>query len=150
MRSFFPGLKQKRTVTCCWIITLAFLLAIPAGSHAQGYFGTVTGVLTDQTGAMVPGASLTLTDQEKGYAFHETSDSAGRYLFRSIPPGVYSVTADLTGFEKMVRTGVRVDVNQNSTVNFRLKVSASSHGRGQSRGWTTLRRLHASRSCQKV
>jgi hypothetical protein len=126
MRSFFPGLKQKRTVTCCWIITLAFLLAIPAGSHAQGYFGTVTGVLTDQTGAMVPGASLTLTDQEKGYAFHETSDSAGRYLFRSIPPGVYSVTADLTGFEKMVRTGVRVDVNQNATVNFRLKVSASS------------------------
>ena len=50
----------------------------------------------------------------------------GRYLFRSIPPGVYSVTAEMAGFEKMVRTGVRVDVNQNATANLSLKVSGST------------------------
>jgi hypothetical protein len=108
------------------MLLLAFLLAIPAVGFAQGYFGTVTGVLSDPTGALIPGAKVTLTDQEKGYTFHETSDSSGRYLFRSIPPGVYSVTAEMTGFEKTVRTGVRVDVNQNATGNLSLKVSGSS------------------------
>ena len=126
MKRFLSGIIQKRTLNCCWMLTLAGLLAIPAGSLAQGYFGTVTGVLTDQTGAVVPGANVTLTDQNKGYTFHVTTDTTGRYLFRSIPPGVYSVTTEITGFEKMVRTGVRVDVNQNATANFHLKVSASS------------------------
>ncbi|HET6208079.1 MAG TPA: carboxypeptidase-like regulatory domain-containing protein [Terracidiphilus sp.] len=126
MRGLFPGLKQERLLQPCLILFFACLLAMPAGSFAQSYFGTVTGVLTDATGAVVPGARLTLTDQDKGYAFNATSDGSGRYLFRSIPPGVYSVTADMPGFAKTVRTGVRVDVNQNATADLSLKVAGSS------------------------
>ena len=107
-------------------LLLALLLAIPATGLGQGYFGTVTGVLTDPTGAVIPDVKVTLTDQEKGYAFNTTSDGAGRFLYRSIPPGVYSVTAEATGFEKSIRTGVRVDVNQNATANLSLKVSGAT------------------------
>ena len=98
-RGFFPRMEQKFLLQACWILLVSCMLAMPAGSFGQGYFGSVTGVLSDPTGAVIPGAKLTLTDQNKGYAFNETSDAAGRYLFRSIPPGVYSVTAEAPGFE---------------------------------------------------
>ncbi len=126
MRSFFTGQEQKCLSQSCWLLLLAFLFAMPAAVFGQGYFGTVTGVLTDPTGAVIPGARVTLTDQEKGYTFNATSDGDGRYLYRSIPPGVYSVTAEMPGFAKTVRTGIRVDVNQNATANLSLKVSSSS------------------------
>jgi hypothetical protein len=126
IRGFFSGQAQKCLPQSCWFLLLVFLLAMPAGTLGQAYFGTITGVLTDPTGAVIPGAKLTLTDQEKGYTFSETSDGEGRYLYRSIPPGVYSVTAEMRGFEKTVRTGIRLDVNQNATADIRLKVSSSS------------------------
>ena len=126
IRGFFSGQAQKCLPQSCWFLLLVFLLAMPAGILGQAYFGTITGVLTDPTGAVIPGAKLTLTDQEKGYTFSETSDGEGRYLYRSIPPGVYSVTAEMRGFEKTVRTGIRLDVNQNATADIRLKVSSSS------------------------
>src|ERR1035441_1239817 len=76
---------------------LVILLSVPAFLLSQGYFGTVSGVLTDQSGALIPGAKVTLLDQAKGYRFTATSDSGGRYLFRSIPPGLYTTTAEAQG-----------------------------------------------------
>jgi len=117
---------QKRLPQSCRILALALMLAMSASAFGQAYFGTVTGALTDQSGAVIPQAKVTLTDQNKGYAFNATSDGDGRYLFRSIPPGIYSVTADVQGFVKTVRTGIRVDVNQNATADLSLKVSGST------------------------
>jgi hypothetical protein len=124
-RGYFTG-REKFLPQSCWYVLLALLLAVPAGVFAQAYFGTVTGVLTDQSGAVLPEAKVILTDQNKGYTFNANSDSGGRYLFRSIPPGVYSVTAEMQGFAKTVRTGIRVNVNQNATADLSLKVSGSS------------------------
>jgi hypothetical protein len=123
---FFPGQEQKTRNHFCCVLTLALLLIAPAAVFGQAYFGSVTGVLTDQTGAVIPGAKVTLTDQDKGYSFNATSEINGRYLFRSVPPGFYSVTATVPGFEKTVRTGIHVDVNQNATANMSLKVSSAS------------------------
>ena len=61
------------------------------------------------------GASIVLTDQQKGFAFKTTSDSSGRYLFRSIPPGIYTVTADAKGFNKVISGRLKVDINENAT-----------------------------------
>jgi hypothetical protein len=91
----------------------------------QGYFGTVSGVVTDQTGALMPGTKMLLVDEEKGYRFSETSDSAGRYLYRSVPPGTYTVTAETPGFGKTERTGIKVDVNANVTADLSLKVAGA-------------------------
>jgi Carboxypeptidase regulatory-like domain len=80
-------------------LTLLFAFA-PALLFGQGYFGTVSGTVTDSSGAIIQGARVILLDEEKGYQFAATSNSDGRYLFVSIPPGSYAVTAEARGFEK--------------------------------------------------
>ena len=67
----------------------------------QGYFGTVSGEITDPSRAVVPGAQVTLVDQQKGYQFTNKSDKSGRYLFTSIPPGTYSVSAENAGVREV-------------------------------------------------
>ena len=123
---FVLSVEKKRTRKILTLIGFVFLLALPVRGLGQAYFGSVTGLLTDPSGALLAEARVTLTDQNKGYKFNEQTDAAGRYLFRSIPPGVYSVTAEVPGFEKTERIGIRVDVNQNVTANLRLKISSSS------------------------
>ncbi|MEO6910115.1 MAG: carboxypeptidase regulatory-like domain-containing protein [Edaphobacter sp.] len=125
MTGFIFGMRMKcqRKLLCGLLATILF--AFPAALLGQGYFGTVGGVLTDSTGSVVPGAKLTLLDEQKGFKFSQTSDKAGQYLYRSIPPGVYTVTAEMPGFEKTVRTGVRVNVSENATANLSLKVAGA-------------------------
>jgi hypothetical protein len=108
------------------LIPLMLLLVIPKAALGQGYFGSVSGELTDTTGAVIPGATVTLVDQEKGYKTTVTTDTSGRYLFRSVPPGLYTVIAEMGGFEKTERTGIRVDVSENPTANLSLKVASST------------------------
>jgi hypothetical protein len=101
-------------------------LVLPTWLSGQGYFGSVTGVLTDSSGAVLAHANVLLTDQQKGFTFKTTSDDNGSYLFRAVPPGVYSVTAEMSGFEKTLRSNIRVNVNDNVTANMTLKVGAST------------------------
>ena len=107
-------------------LVLAILFASPRMLLSQGYFGTVTGAVADPTGAAVPGVSLTLVDQQKGFTFHVISNKEGTYLFPSIPPGTYVLTAVMGGFAKVERTGVTVDVNANVTANLKLKVATAT------------------------
>jgi hypothetical protein len=112
MRVIFTGDKRKSSQQFCWIILLAFLLTIPTALFGQAYFGTVTGVLTDPSGAVIPGVKLTLTDQEQGLHIQRHLRRRGPLSLPSIPPGTYSVTAEIPGFEKTVRTGIHVDINR--------------------------------------
>ena len=75
---------RKRSASSSRLLVLTCLaLLLPAMLFGQAYFGTVSGELTDATGAVVQGAKVVLTDQQKGFTFATTSDSSGRYLFRS-------------------------------------------------------------------
>ena len=106
-------------------LLFTILFTIPVTLFGQGYFGTVSGEITDSSGAVVPGVKITLADQQKGYLFVTTSDSVGRYLFTSVPPGLYSVSAEMSGFEKIVRTGITLNVSENATANLTLKVATT-------------------------
>src|SRR5208282_4187003 len=106
-------------------LLLTVLLTIPVMLFGQGYFGTVSGEVTDPSGAIIPGAKVSLVDQQKGYQFATTSDNVGRYLFTSVPPGLYSVSAEMPGFEKTVRTGITLNVSENAAANLRLKVATT-------------------------
>jgi hypothetical protein len=107
-------------------LTTAVIVLLPAALVAQGYFGTVSGILTDSSAAVIQGAKVTLVDQQKGYRFTTTSDSEGRYLFVSIPPGLYSVTAERQGFQKTERTDIKLNVSENPTANLTLKVASTA------------------------
>jgi len=94
--------------------------------RAQLYTGTVTGVVSDPSGAVVPAAQLQLVDEQKGFTFTATSDTAGDYLFRSVPPGSYKLLVQAQGFKSETRSGIKLDVNQNVTVNFSLQLGAAT------------------------
>ena len=117
-----PPIKRKLSV----LLVAALVLFLSLTCLGQAYFGTVSGELTDATSAVVTGAKVILTDQEKGFNFQTTSDSSGRYLFRSIPPGVYVVTVEAAGFAKTESARFKVDVNENATANVTLRVAVAS------------------------
>src|SRR5437667_8365959 len=115
----------KSSTSLFLVLLIVVLTAVPA-MFGQAYSGTVSGELTDATSAVVTGAKVILTDQEKGFNFQTTSDSSGRYLFRSIPPGVYVVTVEAAGFAKTESARFKVDVNENATANVTLRVAVAS------------------------
>ncbi|MBV9759659.1 MAG: carboxypeptidase regulatory-like domain-containing protein [Acidobacteriaceae bacterium] len=85
----------------------------------------MSGTITDSSQAVVPGAGVTLTDQQKGYQYRASTDGSGRYVFTSIPPGTYSVTAEVQGFDKAVLTNVTVNVSENASANLTLRVATT-------------------------
>ncbi len=107
------------------VLQFAMLLTAPVLLCGQGYFGTVSGEITDPSHAVVPGVKVTLADQRKGYQFNATSDKGGRYLFTAIPPGIYTASAEMQGFDKTERTNITVNVSENATANLDLKVATA-------------------------
>jgi hypothetical protein len=93
---------------------------------AQLYSGSVVGVVTDPSGASIPNASVSLVDEEKGFVFNSVTDASGRYLFRGVQPSSYKVTVVAQGFQGETRTGIKIDVNQNASVDFSLKLTTGS------------------------
>src|ERR1700680_906261 len=114
----------SRSLLCA--LLLVIVLTLPAAVFGQAYFGTVSGELTDATAAVVQGAKVVLTDQQKGFIFNTTSDGSGRYLFRSIPPGLYMVSVEARGFGKTQSARFKVDIKQNATANLALKVAGAT------------------------
>src|SRR5262249_25851501 len=109
------------------ILFALFLLALclPA-LNAQLYTGTISGAVTDPSSAAIPSAKLTLVDVDKGFTFNATADGEGRFLFRQIPPGTYNLTAEANNFQSERKDGIKLDVSQNVSVNFTLKVGTAS------------------------
>ncbi|HSY91973.1 MAG TPA: carboxypeptidase regulatory-like domain-containing protein [Candidatus Binatus sp.] len=95
-------------------------------ASAQLYTGSISGIVTDSSGAVVPGVHVAATDLDKGFAFPGTTDGSGHYSLRNIPPGTYKVSAEAGGFQSELRTGVVITVNLNAEINFSLKVGAPS------------------------
>ena len=123
LKSLQP-LPQSRFRMLVILVSLALL--VPALALAQLYTGSVTGLVTDPSGAVVPNAQVRLVDEAKGFSFAATSDSAGRYVFRQVPPGTYKISVGAPGFQTQEQSGVKLDVSQNATVNFSLQVGATS------------------------
>jgi Carboxypeptidase regulatory-like domain len=106
-------------------LVMAFLLAAGA-SHAQiTGTGNIQGTVTDQSGAIVPSATVTLTDESTGVKRTVQTDSSGVYLFPNIDIGKYDVQAKAPGFETYVQTGIVLEVGSNIAINPALKVGAS-------------------------
>jgi Carboxypeptidase regulatory-like domain/TonB dependent receptor len=121
----FVSILRSKGLAAFQLFIGAAVLTVPAVLFAQGYFGTVSGTLTDPSGAIIQGAKVTLVDEQKGFQFAATSDTEGRYLFASIPPGVYSVSAEAAGFQKTVSSHIKLNVSENATANLKLKVSGA-------------------------
>ena len=111
-----------------WAFVAALIPCFFLAPSAVGqlYTGSIAGTITDPSGAVVPGVQVRATDEGKGFTFSATTDSAGRYVIRQLPPAKYTVSAAASGFTPERKTGVTIDVNQNASVDFALKVGSAS------------------------
>ena len=92
-----------------WLGAIALALLVPTLVVAQSESGKVVGVVTDQSGAVLPGVSVTLKSVGRASTRATVSDSKGMYVFAGIVPGPYEVTAELSGFStKQIKTTVTV------------------------------------------
>ncbi len=107
-------------------VTALFLFALllfSAGEIlAQGTTSRVTGTVTDSSGSVVPGASVTLTNEGTNTSLTTQTSDNGIYIFDLIQPGTYTVTIEKSGFKKLVSSKNAALVNQPATVNAALEV----------------------------
>src|SRR5580704_14448300 len=106
-------------------VMAAVLVVAACSSPARGQMSaSITGVITDASGAPVPGAAVKARNLETSAIRSSLTDDIGRYLVLSLPVGEYEVTVVKPGFQDAVRTGIELGVNQEATVDLRLEVSA--------------------------
>src|SRR6185436_16208545 len=105
-----------------------FALAVmfAALGYSQAVNATLLGSVTDASGAIVPGAKVTITEVNTGISRSTTTNESGNYTFPDLAPGVYTVTTEQTGFKKESRTGVAVDVNTTARIDMRLQPGSVS------------------------
>ncbi len=106
------------------MLMIGFVL--PEQARAQQDQGGITGFVKDPTGAMVPGADVTVTNLDTGLVLHAKSSASGAYTVASIKIGNYTVSAQAPGFSTTTQTGVRVDIQQRPEVTLVLKAGAVS------------------------
>src|SRR5580700_10439855 len=117
------GMKLK--LIGCFAAALAMCVWVPGRSSAQG-FGTINGTVTDASGAVVGGAEVTATQAATGITSKTTTSGEGTYVFPTMPPSTYNVTAKRTGFEAYTENGVQLRADGAVTVNITLKPGNTS------------------------
>ena len=105
-------------------LTMAGLLSVAA--LAQTTTGTIRGTVADETGGILPGVEVTVTNLATGATRPTVSDDEGRYQVPELVPGNYEVSAALTGFTTAVRTGIALTINFQARVDLTLRVGEIS------------------------
>ena len=103
---------------------LCLAVALPAAGSAQQLYGSITGVVTDESGLGIPGATVSITNTQTGLERTTVSNETGTYSFTNVLPGSYDVKVSLQGFREFNRTGVPVSVGTVSRVDVQLQVGA--------------------------
>ena len=101
-------------------------LALSLPLLAQEQTASIQGVITDSTGAALPGVTVEASSADRGQKLAVQSDSGGHYQFPSVPPGVYTVTASLSGMQSAIAKDVQAKLGTSPKVDLVLKVAAVS------------------------
>lgn len=112
-------LSVGRILTVIFTFGMAIALTIPAYAAITG---TISGTVTDQTGAVIPGVTVVALNQDTGVSQSVVSDNRGFYSFSALPVGNYTVTATQQGFETFKQTGIKVDADSSIRTDVQFKV----------------------------
>jgi len=113
-----PGVRRASYRSCMLSAALAVLFS--AGAWSQTQLATVSGTITDPSGAVVPGVSVTIVSRGTGLKRSALTDAAGEYRFAGLPTGNYSLRLEKTGFQSQVREGVQLNAAVEVTINSQL------------------------------
>lgn len=115
-----------RTLLLCLMVVL--LLALSPAAYAQASAGTcsISGVVTDPSGALMPAVEITVKNVDTGVPRVVKSNEAGRYEAVALQPGTYEITASRAGFANVVRKGLTLQVGEKAAIDLPMKVSATT------------------------
>ena len=110
-------------------LLICFCLALPCftpRASGQTTFGSITGTITDQSGAVIPAARITVTNVATGVPRHITGSRDGIYAITDLPPGVYRLQVEAPGFSTQERTGIALDANRVLNIDAQLTVGSAA------------------------
>jgi hypothetical protein len=114
---------QKTIYAMCLVLSLAILRAFTLNIFAQTQ-GEITGVITDASGAAVPGVTVTVTNVATGATRQVISNEAGVYNFPALQPGVYNIRVEQPGFKPVTRSHVPLEIQQTARIDFSLEIGS--------------------------
>lgn len=106
------------------LILLGILLCVVSTAFAQD--ATIVGTVTDPTGAVVPGATITMTHGETGQVARTVSNEAGQYLQGALRIGAYTIKAEAKGFKAWTTSGVVLQVGDRARIDIKLEIGAAT------------------------
>ncbi|HKV38970.1 MAG TPA: TonB-dependent receptor [Blastocatellia bacterium] len=112
----------KRASICVLGASLLIIVAGVNGANAQVQTATISGTVTDSSGAVIPGATIQVKNAATGIIQTATADDQGRYRMADLPVGNYEVQASLAGFQTVLRQGIILTVGSQPVVDFSLPV----------------------------
>ncbi|HKE56368.1 MAG TPA: carboxypeptidase-like regulatory domain-containing protein, partial [Pyrinomonadaceae bacterium] len=95
------------------LFAIAVMLIFGAVAIAQTITGSVSGVVADSTGGLIPGAAVSLTSEKTGQTRNLTTDNDGRFNFAALQPGNYSLKVERNGFQTLEQKGIVLSANEN-------------------------------------
>jgi len=102
----------------------AAIAALSSPTGAQVLYGSLTGTIADMSGAGVPGATVTITNEDTGLELTTVTDSVGNYTIRNVTGGNYTLKASLQGFREFVQTGIPITAGGIVRINGKLEIGA--------------------------
>ena len=113
-----------RSIVFFSVLASCLLLTVSGMCQQTGVSGSFNGTITDQSGAVVPGANVKITNTATNESQQTTAGPNGTYEFTYVSPGTYNLTASFHGFDTLTKQGVVLLVNQPETVDFALQPGA--------------------------
>ena len=114
---------MKRIAFAGWILMIC---AVSTALFAQTNYATLGGTVSDASGALIPGVTITARNVDTGIVTAVISNETGAYQFAALQPGKYRVTAELPGFRTYSYDAVALGITQQVRLNFALQVGAQS------------------------
>jgi hypothetical protein len=121
-----PESRKEDLTMLTDVMRTLVLGAICVLSAAAQDAATIVGIVSDPSGAAVPGAKVTVSNADKGFTRALITDTTGAYTSAKIPIGTYTVTAEAPGFEKMSNSNILLTVGQTLRVDFQMRIGAGA------------------------
>jgi hypothetical protein len=122
MKRGSPFTRRQSPARAILLACACILFLAPQISYGQANTATFYGSLTDPTGAVIPGAAVTLTEQDTQTKINKVTDSSGDFAFTFVPVGIYTLRINANGFKAYVSTGITLSAGQQVRQAFKLQL----------------------------
>lgn len=119
-------LSKKALMVCTMVTVITVTMLGISTVQAQIRTAIISGTVTDTSGGIIPGVSISVRNVETGIARTAVTDDSGRYVVPLLDPGSYEIQAELVGFKTEVRSGITLEVGRSALVDFTLSVGEIS------------------------